>query len=326
VRKVALAILLVAALAGGTAMSVVAINPKYTAISVTNPNNPAQVSNKLVREKTPLAVYKQHINALNACNWKGLMQQYPDQYQLRLNDGKVIKGRKAAAATFAGFVKPHAAGGLCGITFTARSMQLTGGTLAVSWVANSPFLAQPYYGADAYITDDGLMVSMVSTFDGNALVYNQYTAKAVTNSLTGEVSDTLVRESTPDAVLAQHLKALNACDWKGLMAQYPDQYELRGGGQSLTSGRVGATGAGKVFEAFGTKGSMCWIHFAEVNRKVVGGTITVTWVATGTNPAQPAGKQTLVPYYGSDAYVTDDGLMVSMVSTFGDFPLQYTAP
>jgi hypothetical protein len=66
----------------------------YTAISVTNPNNPAQVSNKLVREKTPLAVFDQHINALNNCDWKGLMQQYPDKYQLRQGGpGALVTGR-----------------------------------------------------------------------------------------------------------------------------------------------------------------------------------------------------------------------------------------
>lgn len=145
---------------------------KYTAISVTNPNNPAQVSNKLVREETPFKVYEQHIKALNACDWKGLMQQYPDSYQLRQGGlGAIVKGRLAAAATFAGFVKPHAVGGLCGGTFTAVSMQITDETVAVSWVFNAPFLAVPYYGADAYITDDGLMVSMVSTFDGNQLQF-----------------------------------------------------------------------------------------------------------------------------------------------------------
>jgi hypothetical protein len=38
-------------------------------------------------------------------------------------------------------------------------------------VANADFLAEPYRGADAYITDDGLMVSMVSTFDGAELKF-----------------------------------------------------------------------------------------------------------------------------------------------------------
>jgi hypothetical protein len=143
----------------------------YTAIAVANPNNPAEVSSKLVRERTPDAVYAQHIKALNACDWAGLMAQYPDTYELRLPGGAIVKGRTEAAATFAGFVKPHADGGLCGITFTEVSRQVTGGTLAVSWVANSSFLAEPYYGSDAYITDDGLMVSMVSTFDGAQLKF-----------------------------------------------------------------------------------------------------------------------------------------------------------
>jgi hypothetical protein len=141
----------------------------YTAIRVTNPNNPAEVSKKLVRERTPNAVLAQHMKALNACDWKGLMQQYPDSYQLRLPGGTVVKGRVEAAATFAGFVKPHAEHGLCGITFTEISRQVTGGTLAVTWEANADFLCEPYRGSDAYITDDGLMVSMVSTFDGAAL-------------------------------------------------------------------------------------------------------------------------------------------------------------
>jgi hypothetical protein len=143
----------------------------YTAISVTNPNNPADVSDTLVRERTPEAVLAQHMKALNGCDWKGLMQQYPDTYELRLPGGTVVSGRLAAAATFAGFVKPHADGGLCGITFTEVSRQVTGGTLAVTWEANAPFLTEPYQGSDAYITDDGLMVSMVSTFDGNALKF-----------------------------------------------------------------------------------------------------------------------------------------------------------
>jgi hypothetical protein len=142
---------------------------KYTAISVANPNDPADVSAELVREKTPDAVLAQHIKALNDCDWKGLMQQYPDSYELRLPGGVIVKGRMETAATFAGFVKPFEDGGLCGLTFSEVSRQVTGGTLAVSWVANAPFLAEPYYGADAYITDDGLMVSMVSTFDGAEL-------------------------------------------------------------------------------------------------------------------------------------------------------------
>jgi hypothetical protein len=174
-RRIGLVVLVTVALLASVAV-VSADNGKdgrhhYTATPVTNPNNPAEVSKKLVRERTPQAVFEQHVKALNACDWQGLMQQYPDSYELRLPGGQIVKGRTEAAATFAGFVKPHAQGGLCGITFTLVSSQLTDETLAVSWVANAPFLAKPYYGADAYITDDGLMVSMVSTFDGTALQF-----------------------------------------------------------------------------------------------------------------------------------------------------------
>ena len=31
----------------------------------------------------------------------------------------------------------------------------------------------------------------------------------------------LKRQPTPEAVVAEHLAALNACDWNRLMAQYP---------------------------------------------------------------------------------------------------------
>jgi hypothetical protein len=144
---------------------------KYTAIPVANPYDPSQVSVGLVREATPDAVLAQHLEALNDCDWVGLMQQYPDSYELRLPGGVIVSGREATAATFGGFVLPPSEGGLCGITFTEESRQVTGGTIAVSWVADAPFLAEPYRGADAYITDDGLMVSMVSTFDGAELKF-----------------------------------------------------------------------------------------------------------------------------------------------------------
>jgi hypothetical protein len=144
---------------------------KYTAATVTNPYAPTEVSDQLVREATPDAVLAQHLQALNACDWVGLMQQYPDSYELRLPGGVVVSGRTAAADTFGGFVKAPADGGLCGITFSELSRQVTGGVIAVTWEANASFLAVPYQGADAYITDDGLMVSMVSTFDGAELQF-----------------------------------------------------------------------------------------------------------------------------------------------------------
>ena len=44
-----------------------------------------------------------------------------------------------------------------------------GDTFATQWVATADFLLEPYRGSDAYITKDGLMQSMVTTFDGGAL-------------------------------------------------------------------------------------------------------------------------------------------------------------
>lgn len=165
VMPVAVTALLVATTAGcGSSDS----KTEYSAKSVKN-SVTGEVSDKLVRQKTANAVLDEHIKALNSCDWKGLMAQYPDSYELRLPGGDVVKGREAAAETFAGFVKPHSDGGLCGLKFTEESRQVVGGTLAVQWVADADFLAEPYKGSDAYITDDGLMVSMVSTFDGTQL-------------------------------------------------------------------------------------------------------------------------------------------------------------
>lgn len=142
----------------------------YTVSAVTNANS-AEVSDTLTRFDTPDAVLAEHMAALNGCDWKRLMAQYPDQYALRMPGGVVVEGREAAGATFAGFVLPPAEGGLCGITFTEVGRTVTHGVLAVTWEATADFLAEPYGGADAYITDDGLLVSMVSTFDGAELKF-----------------------------------------------------------------------------------------------------------------------------------------------------------
>jgi hypothetical protein len=138
---------------------------KYSAAAVKNLNSGAE-SKSLVREKSPDAVVAQHLKALNACNWSELMAQYPDQTEIHLSGGTVIKGRQAVGDLFAGFVLTPNDGGLCGITFSEESRMVVNGTLVVQWIANADFLAEPYRGSDAYVTDDGLMVSMVTTFNG----------------------------------------------------------------------------------------------------------------------------------------------------------------
>jgi hypothetical protein len=123
----------------------------------------------LQKQATPQAVIDEHFAALNACDWKRIMAQYPADYQLHLPDGVVVKGREKAGELFAGFVKPHDQGGLCGIKFTPEQTFAVGDTLNIQWRADADFLAEPYKGSDAYETKDGLMAAMVSTFRGASL-------------------------------------------------------------------------------------------------------------------------------------------------------------
>ena len=140
-------------------------HPKYTVTPVKNPNTGA-VSSVLVPAKTPAEVVARHLKALNACNWKGLMAQYPDQVEIYLPGGTVEKGRKAVGDLFAGFVLPAKKGGLCGIKFSTLSSKIVNGTtVIVKWVARASFLVKPYEGTDAYFTDCGLLVDQVSTFN-----------------------------------------------------------------------------------------------------------------------------------------------------------------
>lgn len=138
---------------------------KYTAAKVKNANT-GEESPGLVREKSPAEVVNQHLKALNACDWKALLAQYPDQVEIHTPGGSVVRGRQATADLFAKFVLPTKDGGLCGIKFSEESRQIINQTLVVQWVANADFLAEPYRGSDAYVTDDGLMAAMVTTFDG----------------------------------------------------------------------------------------------------------------------------------------------------------------
>ena len=134
-----------------------------------NPAKPASPLPALKRLATPQAVVNEHVAALNACDWNRLMAQYPEDAELFFPGGQVIKGRQAIGDLFRDFVKPHAQGGLCGLTFTAEQTLTVGTTLNVQWRATAPFLSAPYLGADAYGTKDGLMQGQVTTFDGTQL-------------------------------------------------------------------------------------------------------------------------------------------------------------
>ncbi len=123
----------------------------------------------LVTQPTPQAVIDEHLDALNVCDWDRLMAQYPADAEVHLDNGTVVVGREAIGDLFAGFCQLPEDGGLIGITFSTERSFLVGNTLNVQWVANAPFLAEPYRGSDAYVTRDGLMAAMVSTFRGSDL-------------------------------------------------------------------------------------------------------------------------------------------------------------
>jgi len=116
------------------------------------------------KRATPQAVVDEHLEAINKCDWKRLMAQYPATVEFFLPGGQVVKGRNAVGDLFRNFVKPAKDGGLCGLKFTTEHAFTVGDTINVQWRATADFLLEPYLGADAYVTKDGLMFAQVTTF------------------------------------------------------------------------------------------------------------------------------------------------------------------
>ena len=85
------------------------------------------------------AVVDEHMDALNHCDWQRLMAQYPDEVEIFLPGGVVLKGREKVGDMFAEFVKPASQGGLCGVKFTAEHVFPVGNTINVQWSATADF-------------------------------------------------------------------------------------------------------------------------------------------------------------------------------------------
>lgn len=139
---------------------------------VTNPDT-GQVSDRLVPQDGAYAVYAEHIRALNASDWLGLMAQYPDDAEIHMPGGAVVRGRQAIGEMFAEAVRSHESGGIAGLAFRGVSELRVGGTLTVNWEADADWLAEPYRGSDAYVSDGNYMSAMVSTFNGDDLAVRQ---------------------------------------------------------------------------------------------------------------------------------------------------------
>jgi hypothetical protein len=123
---------------------------------------------KQVRQPTAAKVVAEHMAALDACDWKRIVAQFPDNVQFFSSTG-VVQGRAAVAQMFATVVKPPSQGGICGLKFTPEHTFVVDGVINVQWRADAPFLSEPYRGSDAYETKDGLMAAQVTTFDNSGL-------------------------------------------------------------------------------------------------------------------------------------------------------------
>jgi len=126
----------------------------------------------LKKQASVQKVIDEHLDALNKCDWYRLMAQYPNDVEIHLPDGVVIKGRAKTGDLFAGFCKGRP-DGLKGLKFTAESSFVVGNTINVMWRAEADFLSEPYKGSDAYVTRDGLMAAQVTTFDGSKLKFKK---------------------------------------------------------------------------------------------------------------------------------------------------------
>lgn len=115
------------------------------------------------------AVVKEHLDALNACDWSRLVAQFPDNVEIFLPGGTDVIGRQKVADLFRNVVKPASEGGVCGLKFEEVHSDLVGDTLSMHWKITGDALAEPYHGTDAYITKDGLMAAQVTTFVRNDL-------------------------------------------------------------------------------------------------------------------------------------------------------------
>lgn len=65
----------------------------------------------LKKQASPQAVLDEHLDALSKCDWNRLLAQYPDDAQINLPGGTIVKGRAAIGDLFAGFCKDPKDGG-----------------------------------------------------------------------------------------------------------------------------------------------------------------------------------------------------------------------
>jgi hypothetical protein len=115
-------------------------------------------------------------------------------------------------------------------------------------------------------------------------------------------------QPTPEKVIAEHFAALNACDWNRMMAQYDDNVAFLSKDGNIVKGREAI---GKMFQGAlqpPSKGGQCGMKLIPEQTIVVGDTVNVIWRAEAPFFA--------VPYKGSEAFETKNGLLVLQVTTW----------
>ncbi|MCC5602232.1 hypothetical protein [Nostoc favosum] len=155
--------------------------------------------------------------------------------------------------------------------------------------------------------------STVSAFNGiNQLLFN-----IVVNKLTfiSENESILKRQPTPVKVVDEHLRALNACSFDRLMAQYPNKAEVHLPDGVVIKGRTQLQTLVADFVKSREQGGLCGLTFTPEYVSQVDQTINVQWRAEAPFLAEP--------YRGSDAYVTSNGLMYAQVTTFKASDLKF---
>lgn len=115
-------------------------------------------------------------------------------------------------------------------------------------------------------------------------------------------------QPTPQKVVEEHVAALNACDWKRLMAQYDDDMMFLSKDGGIVRGREAI---GQMFQkmlAPRSQGGQCGMKLIPEKTFVVGDTVNVVWRAEAPFFAEP--------YRGSEAFETKNGLLVLQVTTW----------
>ncbi|WP_299966680.1 nuclear transport factor 2 family protein [uncultured Roseobacter sp.] len=134
------------------------------ALPVLAQENPRKLPAYVPQPNAEMVTFE-HLDALNACDWDRLMAQYPEEVLFVVPGGIWLEGRGAIGEVFTNFCRSRSQGGFRGATFIPEKVKTVGDTVSVSWRVEAEWLAEPYKGADAYVTRDGLLYVQVTTFD-----------------------------------------------------------------------------------------------------------------------------------------------------------------